>query len=902
MQQFLILWFGQLVSTIGSQLTSFGLSVWVYQQTQSTTLFALLLGLNTLPVILLSPLIGALADRLNRQRLMLFSDFCAGLSTVALAIAIHVNYLPMGLIATLILVNATFTSFMQPTFTAATTQLVPEKYLDRASGLNQISQSVAQLIAPVLGGVLLMSIGLSGIILIDVSSFAIGVLTQLFIRIPNLPLSATEHPKESLKTTTLQAIQFLQIRPGLIALLSFFVVKNGLTSIVYVATTPYVLSFASSAVLGSIFSIGGLGMLAGGIILSILPESRSRIHTIMAFCGLSGLTLMVLAIQDSVTTFMVGSFLFFFGLPLLHGSGQVIFQRKVPTALQGRVFAFNEAIAGAAVPLGYLVAGPLSDLVFEPLMQPDGLLANSVGQVLGVGSGRGIALLFMVVGLCHATLVGLIALYKPLRNIEQLLPDASERITPDQITDTIPANLHQECHAEVSAISQNISNLPADKQFPMNPIISIENLNHSFGKGSLNKQVLIDINLSIEPGEIVIMTGPSGSGKTTLLTLMGALRSVQDGRLTVLGYDLNNVSNSKLVEVRRNIGYIFQGHNLLPFMTARQNVRMSLSLKNHADRKGAFEKVDHILDAVGLGDHLNHYPEKLSGGQKQRVAIARALVNEPALILADEPTASLDSKTGRDVVELMYRLAKEKQCTILLVTHDNRILDIADRIIALEDGRLKPSSDQANLTLSNSVARTGYVELHGNHPYASPLTSGTPPLQDIQQESPPIVWQPSTPTAPSPQPTDTLQLRQSNSITPHKEDWISPNPIPRVAKTYTIACIDDSPTILYSLKAFLSDSLFSVVLIQDPIQALVQLIMANPDMVIVDINMPKLDGYQLCTLLREHKTFKHIPVIAITGDPRSLDPVLLHKAGVTDYLTKPFERSDLMIKLFPHLN
>ncbi|MCG9892099.1 MAG: response regulator [Thermosynechococcaceae cyanobacterium MS004] len=129
-----------------------------------------------------------------------------------------------------------------------------------------------------------------------------------------------------------------------------------------------------------------------------------------------------------------------------------------------------------------------------------------------------------------------------------------------------------------------------------------------------------------------------------------------------------------------------------------------------------------------------------------------------------------------------------------------------------------------------------------------------------------------------------------------------PNPIPKAAKTYTIACIDDSPTILYSLKAFLSDSLFSVVLIQDPIQALVQLIMANPDMVIVDINMPKLDGYQLCTLLREHKTFKHIPVIVITGDPRSLDPVLLHKAGVTDYLTKPFERSDLMIKLFPHLN
>ena len=442
MQQFLILWFGQLVSLIGSQLTSFALSVWVYQQTHSTSLFALLLGLNLLPIILLSPLIGTLADRWNRQRVMLLSDFGAGLSTVALAIAVKTNHLPIALIAVLILVNATCTSFMQPTFTAATTQLVPAKYLDRASGLNQVGHSIAQLLAPVLGGALLVSIGLAGIIWIDVGSFAIAVLTQVFIRIPNLPLPAAGHPKESIKTSALKAIQFLRVRPGLIALLSFFVVKNFLTAIVYVATTPYILSFASSVVLGSIFSVGGLGMVAGGIILSILPESRSRVQTIMAFCFLSGLTLVVLATQHSVATFMVGSFLFFLGLPLLHGSGQVIFQRKVPTALQGRVFAFNEAIAGASVPFGYLAAGPLSDLVFDPLMQPDGLFAGSVGQLLGVGPGRGIALLFVVLGICHAALTGLIALYKPLRNVEQILPDAREPISAEQPSDSIPAKSH----------------------------------------------------------------------------------------------------------------------------------------------------------------------------------------------------------------------------------------------------------------------------------------------------------------------------------------------------------------------------------------------------------------------------------------------------------------------------
>ncbi len=222
----------------------------------------------------------------------------------------------------------------------------------------------------------------------------------------------------------------------------------------------------------------------------------------------------------------------------------------------------------------------------------------------------------------------------------------------------------------------------------MQPAIAIRNLNHYFGKGSLTKQVLFDINLEIDAGEIVIMTGPSGSGKTTLLSLIGGLRSVQEGSLKSLGKELNGANEEKLVQVRRHIGYIFQAHNLLPFMTARENVQMSIELHEDISKREAHAKSEAILQAVGLGGRVNYYPENLSGGQKQRVAIARALVSHPKLVLADEPTAALDSKTGRDVVDLMQRLAKEQGCTILLVTHDNRILDIADRIIHMEDGRL----------------------------------------------------------------------------------------------------------------------------------------------------------------------------------------------------------------------
>jgi putative ABC transport system ATP-binding protein len=220
------------------------------------------------------------------------------------------------------------------------------------------------------------------------------------------------------------------------------------------------------------------------------------------------------------------------------------------------------------------------------------------------------------------------------------------------------------------------------------PIIEIDTVNHYYGKGNLRKQVLFEVTATVEPGEVVIMTGPSGSGKTTLLTLIGALRSTQEGSMKVLGQELRGLHDARLVELRRNIGYIFQAHNLLHSLTARQNVMMSLELHPDLSSTQIQAMTTGILEAVGLGDHIDYYPEHLSGGQKQRVAIARALVSNPTLILADEPTAALDKKSGRDVVDIMQRLAQEKGSAVVLVTHDNRILDVADRLIHMEDGRL----------------------------------------------------------------------------------------------------------------------------------------------------------------------------------------------------------------------
>ncbi len=219
------------------------------------------------------------------------------------------------------------------------------------------------------------------------------------------------------------------------------------------------------------------------------------------------------------------------------------------------------------------------------------------------------------------------------------------------------------------------------------PAVRIRELNHYFGSGNNKKQVLFDINLDLYPGQIVIMTGPSGSGKTTLLTLVGALRSVQEGSVQILGDELSGRPAKGLVQVRRKVGFIFQAHNLFDSLSAVQNVRLALRYSGLSSKVQTSMAVD-ILKKVDLAERLKYKPEALSGGQRQRIAVARGIVHRPKLILADEPTAALDKDTGRKVVNLFRQMAKEDNCAILLVTHDNRILDIADRIINMVDGAI----------------------------------------------------------------------------------------------------------------------------------------------------------------------------------------------------------------------
>ena len=236
------------------------------------------------------------------------------------------------------------------------------------------------------------------------------------------------------------------------------------------------------------------------------------------------------------------------------------------------------------------------------------------------------------------------------------------------------------------------------------PAIRIRGLSHWYGEGALRRQVLFGVDLDVAPGEVVFLMGPSGCGKTTVLTLVGALRSVQEGSVEVLGRSLAGATEEERVASRRRTGFIFQANNLHRSLTALENVRMGLEAQGGPLPRDADDRCRAALAAVGLAEHEGKRQDKLSGGQRQRVAIARALVADPAMVLADEPTAALDSRTGYETIAMIRRLAKKRRMSVLIVTHDNRILDLADRMVTMEDGRVGPG-EMPRLTWSEPEER-----------------------------------------------------------------------------------------------------------------------------------------------------------------------------------------------------
>src|SRR5512136_868272 len=422
---FAAVWFGQVISFIGSGMTSFALGVWVYQKTGSVTQFALTSLFIVLPRVVLGPLAGTLVDRWDRRHIMILSDAGGGLSILALGLLSLAGQLEIWHIYLAIFASGIFDTLRWPAMTAATTQLVPKEHFGRASGMLQIVSAGTMLVSPLLAGALIGSLGLQGVLLSDFATYLFAILTLVLIRIPRPETTAEGRAgRGSLLHETVYGWKYITARSGLLALLVFLALANFLMEMSVVLFTPMILSFASTAALGLVMSLGGIGYLVGSVVISIWGCPKRRIQTVMISMLVMGVFMALIGSRAYLPLVMVSACLCMVFLPITVSANQAIWQNRVAPDVQGRVFATRQAFIQATPLLAYLLTGPLTDRIFEPLLQAGGPLAGSVGQIIGLGTGRGAGLLFVSAGL-FLVLVSVIGyLYRPLRRMEDELPKA----------------------------------------------------------------------------------------------------------------------------------------------------------------------------------------------------------------------------------------------------------------------------------------------------------------------------------------------------------------------------------------------------------------------------------------------------------------------------------------------
>lgn len=398
---FLLILGGQLVSLLGSALTQFALGVWVYTQTGSPTQFVLTVLCAALPRILLAPLAGALVDRWDRRLVLIASDLGAALVTLALALLALSARLEVWHAYAAAALGSVAASVQRPAAVASVSLLLDEAHFARASGIAALVPSLASTVAPVVAGVLYLRVGLPAVLLLDLASFLVAVAVLLAVRFPKPPTTAATATEESLLRMALDGWAWLRAQPGLLALLLVSAAANFLGITTEVLLTPYVLSFGSADLLGWLASVGGGGLLCGSLLLTLWGGPRRLLHGVFGFELIVCLTTLALGLTTSPVLLTLSVWLYFAALSLGDGCATALWQRRVPHALQGRVFALREAIAVAALPLGLLLVTPLAEFVLEPRLQADGAWADTLGALLGAGPGRGMALVFVVAGLLN---------------------------------------------------------------------------------------------------------------------------------------------------------------------------------------------------------------------------------------------------------------------------------------------------------------------------------------------------------------------------------------------------------------------------------------------------------------------------------------------------------------------
>ena len=427
MRAFWVIWAGQVISLLGTSMTNFGLTIWAYEKTGEATALALIGFFFITPMVILSPTAGAIVDRSNRKLMMMVSDLAAGLTTIVQLTLLLSGSLEIWHLYVTAAIAGTFQTFQWPAFSAAITLMVPKEQYARANGLVDLAGAASGIFAPLLAGALLSIIDLTGIMAIDVVSFAFAIGALLFVFIPQPERSeAGREARASLWQESLYGFRHIIRRPSLLGLQLVFMGGNFFLTLGFTNMAAMILARTGNneLIFGSVNSAGAIGAVVGGLAISAWGGPKRRVRGVLGGWLLSGLLGGILfGLGRALPVWLVGSFAGAFFGPIINASNQALWQAKVEPDVQGRVFGVRRLIAFGIIPLARLLAGPLADQVFEPAMQQGGGLADTFGWLVGTGDGAGMSLILVFCGLA-VSLVAIVGYtVRAVRDVEDILPD-----------------------------------------------------------------------------------------------------------------------------------------------------------------------------------------------------------------------------------------------------------------------------------------------------------------------------------------------------------------------------------------------------------------------------------------------------------------------------------------------
>ena len=428
MKTFVTVWAGQVVSQVGSAMVGFAMAIYVFQISGSATQLSMVLLAVSVPGLLITPIAGAWVDRLDRRVVMAVADSIAGLGSVTLLIIARQAELTLGPILVFGVVLSLAGSFQDPAYRASIVTLVPKENLGRANGMIEMGPAMGTLFAPAFAGAILLAAGIEAVLLIDVITFLVAVIALAVVRFPQLKRSEQMAPTR-LWSEIMEGMAYLRERGALLGLLTMTALLNFFLSFVNLLWIPVFLGFANEAQVGLIMTLAGVAMVIGSFVMSAWGGPERLLRTMIGIMIVGGFSLSLTGARASFWFTVVAMSAFMFFTPLVNGISQTLWQRKVDAKIQGRVFSTRRMIGSIAAPLGLLIAAPLADNLFEPLLLEGGSLVDSVGQIVGVGVGRGSGLLVVIAGI-GVSLTALIAWLVPtVRNIETGIPDAVVEVT-----------------------------------------------------------------------------------------------------------------------------------------------------------------------------------------------------------------------------------------------------------------------------------------------------------------------------------------------------------------------------------------------------------------------------------------------------------------------------------------